>query len=62
MTTDKDYWDREQFYDAVFSELERRKLAFDPNSLFDLVIDRWPTKKTAAALADECNRARARRP
>jgi hypothetical protein len=53
MTTDKDYWDREQFYDAVYCELRQRNLAFDPNALFDFVIDRWPTEKTAAALADE---------
>jgi hypothetical protein len=53
MMTDKDYWDREQFYDEVVRELKSRKLAFDPNALFDLVIDRWPTEKTAAALADE---------
>ena len=51
--TDKDYWDREQFYDAVGRELRSRKLGFDTNALFDLVIARWPTEKTASAVADE---------
>jgi hypothetical protein len=53
MMTDKDYWDREQFYDAVCSELKQRNLVFDSNALFDLVIDRWPSGKSAAAVADE---------
>jgi hypothetical protein len=53
MMTDKDYWDREQFYDAVVLELRERKLAFGANALFDLVSDRWPTEKATAALADE---------
>src|SRR5438270_8776360 len=53
MTTDKDYWDREQFYDAVGCELKGRNMAFDTNALFDLIIARWPTEKTASAAADE---------
>jgi hypothetical protein len=53
MMTDKYYWDREQFYDTVCAELDERSLAFDTNALFDLVIARWPTQKTASAVADE---------
>jgi hypothetical protein len=53
MMIDKDYWDREQFYDEVCGELLRRNLKFDSNALFDLIIDRWPTAKTASAVADE---------
>jgi hypothetical protein len=53
MMTDKDFWDREQFYDEVGCELKVRNVAFDANVLFDLVIRRWPTEKTAAAVADE---------
>jgi hypothetical protein len=53
MMTDKDYWDREQFYDAVGRELRHRNLSFDTNALFDLITPRWPTEKTAGAVADE---------
>jgi hypothetical protein len=53
MMTDKDYWDCEQFYDEVGRELRRKKLSFDTNALFDLIIPRWPTEKTASAVADE---------
>jgi hypothetical protein len=38
MMTDKDYWDREQFYDEVGRELRQRNLSFDTNALFDLII------------------------
>jgi hypothetical protein len=53
MMTDKDYWDREQFYDAVGRELRQRNLSFDTNALFELIIPRWPTENTASAVADE---------
>jgi hypothetical protein len=52
MKTDKDYWDREQFYDEVGGELRQRNLSFDTNALFDLIIAHWPTEKSAIAVAD----------
>ena len=68
MMTDKEYWDREQFFDEVCRELTQRGVQFRDqraklneaeadtlygDDVFQFVIDHWPPKGTAGQMADD---------